>query len=75
MREPRNPFRLRRAESIDTETAFLTLFEPGILEVIPTGGFWETVHILRSAAGGGKISNNFLGSQERCLKNQQQRSC
>lgn len=56
MREPRNPFRLRRAESIDTETAFLTLFEPGILEVIPTTGFWETVHILRSAAGGGKTS-------------------
>ena len=56
MREPRNPFRLRRAESIDTETSFLSLFEPGILEVIPTAGFWETVHILRSAAGGGKTS-------------------
>ena len=56
MREPRNPFRLRRSESIDTETAFLTLFEPGILEVMPTEGFWETVHILRSAAGGGKTS-------------------
>ncbi len=56
MREPRNPFRLRRAESIDTETSFLSLFEPGILEVMPTTGFWETVHILRSAAGGGKTS-------------------
>jgi hypothetical protein len=56
MREPRNPFRLRRAESIDTDTAFLTLFEPGILEVMPPEGFWETVHILRSAAGGGKTS-------------------
>ncbi len=56
MREPRNPFRLRRSESIDTETAFLSLFEPGILEVMPTTGFWETVHILRSAAGGGKTS-------------------
>jgi len=56
MREPRNPFRLRRAESIDTETSFLSLFEPGILEVMPTSGFWETVHILRSAAGGGKTS-------------------
>jgi hypothetical protein len=56
MREPRNPFRLRRAESIDTEASFLTLFEPGILEVMPTTGFWETVHILRSAAGGGKTS-------------------
>jgi len=56
MREPRNPFRLRRSESIDTETSFLTLFEPGILEIVPNTGFWETVHILRSAAGGGKTS-------------------
>lgn len=56
MREPRNPFRLRRAESIDNEASFLTLFEPGILEVMPNEGFWETVHILRSAAGGGKTS-------------------
>jgi hypothetical protein len=56
MREPRNPFRLRRAESIESETSFLTLFEPGILEVMPTTGFWETVHIIRSAAGGGKTS-------------------
>ena len=38
MREPRNPFRLRRSESIDTETSFLTLFEPGILEIVPTHG-------------------------------------
>ena len=56
MREPRNPFRLRRSESIDTETTFLSLFEPGILEVMPTESFWDTVHILRSAAGGGKTS-------------------
>jgi hypothetical protein len=32
------------------------LFEPGILEVMPTESFWDTVHILRSAAGGGKTS-------------------
>lgn len=56
MRESRNPFKLRRAESIDTESAFLTLFEPGILEVMPATGFCENVHILRSAAGGGKTS-------------------
>lgn len=56
MKEPRNPFKWRRSESIDTEAAFLTLFEPGILEVMPMDGFWETVHILRSAAGGGKTS-------------------
>jgi hypothetical protein len=56
MREPRNPFRLRRAESIDTETAFLSLFEPGILDVIPADTWSESVHIFRSAAGGGKTS-------------------
>jgi hypothetical protein len=56
MRGLRNPFRLRRAESIDTEDAFLTLFEPGILEVIPQGTHWDSVHIIRSAAGGGKTS-------------------
>jgi hypothetical protein len=56
MRGLRNPFRLRRAESIDTDDAFLTLFEPGILEIIPQGTLWDSVHIIRSAAGGGKTS-------------------
>lgn len=56
MRGLRNPFRLRRAESIDTDDAFLTLFEPGILEILPQGTLWESVHIIRSAAGGGKTS-------------------
>ncbi len=56
MREPRNPFRLRRSESIDTDATFLSLFEPGILEIVPLETPWESVHILRSAAGGGKTS-------------------
>jgi hypothetical protein len=56
MRESRNPFRLRRAESIDTDAAFLALFEPGILEVLPEGHWSQSVHIVRSAAGGGKTS-------------------
>lgn len=56
MREPRNPFRLRRAESIDTDTAFLTLFEPGLLDILPRDSLWESVHIIRSAAGAGKTS-------------------
>lgn len=56
MKEPRNPFRLRRAESIDTDAAFLSLFEPGILDVVPTERWCENVHVLRSAAGGGKTS-------------------
>lgn len=56
MRESRNPFRLRRAESIDTDNDFLNLFEPGILEVLSEGGLPETVRPVRSAAGGGKTS-------------------
>lgn len=56
MRGLRNPFRLRRAESIDTDDAFLTLFEPGILEVLPQKTLLDSVHIIRSAAGGGKTS-------------------
>lgn len=56
MRGLRNPFKLRRSESIDTDSAFLTLFEPGILDVMPQGSLWDSVHIIRSAAGGGKTS-------------------
>jgi hypothetical protein len=56
MKESRNPFRLRRSESIDTDTAFLALFEPGILEFLPEQGWAESVHLFRSAAGGGKTS-------------------
>ena len=55
MRDSRNPFRLRRSENIDTDTTFLTLFEPGILEVLAEG-LPETVQPIRSAAGGGKTS-------------------
>jgi hypothetical protein len=56
MREARNPFYLRRSETIETDTAFLTLFEPGILEVLGEQGLPETVRPIRSAAGGGKTS-------------------
>jgi hypothetical protein len=56
MRESRNPFRLRRAENIDTDTSFLTLFEPGILKVLGENGLPETVQPIRSTAGGGKTS-------------------
>jgi hypothetical protein len=55
MKEMRNPFRLRRAENIDTESVFLTLFEPGVLEALH-GGIPRTFQPLRSASGGGKTS-------------------
>jgi hypothetical protein len=56
VRDLRNPFLLPRAENIDTDTTFLSLFEPGILESLPQNGLPETVQPLRSAAGGGKTS-------------------
>lgn len=56
MKDPRNPFRLRRSQDIDADEAFLALFEPGILEILPKSGSFESVHIIRSAAGGGKTS-------------------
>ncbi len=56
MKESRNPFKLRRSENIDTDTTFLSLFEPGILEILTDKGLPETVQVIRSAAGGGKTS-------------------
>jgi hypothetical protein len=56
MREPRNPFRLRASEHIESDATFLRLFEPAMLDVLPTEQLWERVCILRSAPGGGKTS-------------------
>ncbi|GIW86330.1 MAG: hypothetical protein KatS3mg108_0654 [Isosphaeraceae bacterium] len=56
MKTPRNPFRLRRSESIDSEATFLSLFEPGILDILPVEAWKENVQVIRSAAGGGKTS-------------------
>ncbi len=56
MREPRNPFRLRTSENIESDATFLRLFEPGLLDVLPTEGLWDRVQIIRSAPGGGKTS-------------------
>jgi hypothetical protein len=53
MKAPRNPFRLRRSESIDSEATFLNLFEPGILDILPVDVWNESVQVIRSAAGGG----------------------
>lgn len=56
MREPRNPFRLRAAEQIESELSFLRLFGPGMLELLSMQQMWDRPQILRSAAGGGKTS-------------------
>ena len=56
MREPRNPFLLRRSERIESDFQFLRLFGPGVLDILPNTRTWENVHFLRSAPGGGKTS-------------------
>jgi hypothetical protein len=57
MREPRNPFRLRASEAIESDTTFLNLFGPGMLDLLPSGPqLWDKPQIFRSAPGAGKSS-------------------
>ena len=56
MRDPRNPFRMRAAEQIESDATFLKLFGPGVLDLLPQHGLWEGVRIFQSAPGGGKTS-------------------
>ena len=57
MREPRNPFRLRASEAIESDTTFLKLFGPGMLDLLPEGTqLWDKLQIFRSAPGAGKSS-------------------
>jgi len=56
MKEPRNPFRLRASEHIESDTTFLHLFGPGMLDLLPKERLLENIRILRSAPGGGKTS-------------------
>ena len=57
MREsPESVFGCAAPRNIDTDTEFLALFEPGILDVLSEGGLPSTVQSIRSAAGGGKTS-------------------
>ena len=56
MRDPRNPFRMRASEHIASDTTFLRLFGPGVLELIPTEEPFSKIFVIRSAPGGGKTS-------------------
>lgn len=56
MKEPRNPFRLRASEHIESDVTFLRLFSPGVLESLPAEGPLDKIHVIRSAEGGGKTS-------------------
>ena len=56
MKEPRNPFRLRASEHIESDVTFLRLFSPGVLESLPSEEPLDKIHVIRSAEGGGKTS-------------------
>jgi len=56
MREPRNPFRLRASEHIESDETFVRLFSPEVLDMLGTPSVWERPQIIRSAPGGGKTS-------------------
>lgn len=56
MREPRNPFRLRASEHIESDETFVRLFSPEVLDMLGTPNVWERPQIIRSAPGGGKTS-------------------
>lgn len=52
----RNPFRLRTAENIQSETDFLRLFGPRMLEILPQSEEWHKLTIFESSPGGGKTT-------------------
>src|SRR3972149_5713706 len=56
MREPRNPFKMRTSEHIESNATFLRLFGPGVLDLLPKDKLWNQIQIFRSAPGGGKTS-------------------
>jgi len=56
MREPRNPFRLRASEDVESHETFVHLFGPDALDVLEPDNIWKRPQILRSAPGGGKTS-------------------
>ena len=50
MKDPRNPFLLRKSGLIDSASAYLDLFEPGMLDVLPKERWFDHVRMIRSAA-------------------------
>jgi hypothetical protein len=56
MKDLRNPFRLQAAEHIESDTDFLKLFGPGVLDLLPEIAPFARPQFIRSAPGGGKTS-------------------
>src|SRR5262245_9416112 len=51
-----NPFHVRSSEQTGSDTRFLGLFGPGVLQALPTGQLWDRLVVIRSSPGGGKTS-------------------
>jgi hypothetical protein len=56
MKEPRNPFKIRASEHIESDETFVRLFSPGVLEMLNTEDLWDKPKIIRSAPGAGKTT-------------------
>lgn len=51
-----NPFHVRTSEQASSDTRFLGLFGPGVLQGLSPGELWDRLIVFRSAPGGGKTS-------------------
>jgi hypothetical protein len=56
----RNPFRLRASDRIESDSTFLGLFSPGVIEALiekhNNGELWNNILFIHSSPGGGKTS-------------------
>jgi len=56
MKEPRNPFKIRASEYIESDEMFVRLFSPGVLDMLEEDSLWDKPQVIRSAPGGGKTT-------------------
>ncbi len=56
MKEPRNPFKIRASEYIESDETFVRLFSPGVLEMLSAEDLWDRPTVIRSAPGAGKTT-------------------
>lgn len=56
MKEPRNPFKMRASEHIESDETFVRLFSPGVMEMLSAEDLWDKPKVIRSAPGGGKTT-------------------
>jgi len=52
----RNPFHVRTSEQVGSDTRFLGLFGPSVLQTLPDEKLWSRLMIFRSTPGAGKTS-------------------